>query len=67
MTGSPLKKFILTPALLSAAVFATLTLPLAVFGSKPVTIQLQQEPVFQGQLRDVATPFLTWVWQQYSA
>jgi hypothetical protein len=58
MTGSPLKKFILTPALLSAAVFATLTLPLAVFGSKPVTIQLQQEPVFQGQLRDVATPYL---------
>lgn len=58
MTSSPLKKFVLTPAVLSAAVFAALTLPLAVLGSKPVTIQFQKEPVFQGQLRDVATPYL---------
>ncbi len=58
MTSSPLKKFVLTPALLSAAVFATLTLPLAMLGSKPVSIQFQKEPVFQGQLRDVATPYL---------
>lgn len=58
MSGSPLKKFVLTPVVVSAAVFAAMTLPLAVFGSKPVTIQLQQEPVFQGQLRDVATPYL---------
>jgi hypothetical protein len=58
MSGSPLKKFVLTPVVVSAAVFAAMTLPLAIFGSKPVTIQLQQEPVFQGQLRDVATPYL---------
>jgi hypothetical protein len=58
MTSSPLKKFVLTPVVLSAAVFAALTLPLAVLGSKPVTIKLQKEPVFQGQLRDVATPYL---------
>lgn len=58
MTSSPLKKFVLTPAVVSAAVFATLTLPLAALGSKPVTIQFQKEPVFQGQLRDVATPYL---------
>jgi len=58
MTNSILKKFVLTPALLSAAAFATLTLPLALFGSKPITIQLQKEPIFQGQLRDVATPYL---------
>ncbi|MBD0344682.1 MAG: hypothetical protein ICV63_07580, partial [Coleofasciculus sp. Co-bin14] len=58
MSGAPLKKFILTPVVLSAAVFGVLTLPLALFGSKPVTIQLQQEPVFQGQLKDVATPYL---------
>jgi hypothetical protein len=43
---------------LSATVFAALTLPLGVLGSKPVTINLQQEQVFQGQLRDVATPYL---------
>lgn len=58
MSGSPLKKFIVTPIVVSAAVFGVLTLPLALFGSKPVTIQLQQEPVFQGQLKDVATPYL---------
>lgn len=58
MTGSPLKKFVLTPIVLSTTVFATLTLPLAVFGSKPVTIQLQQEPVFHGPLKDIATPYL---------
>lgn len=58
MSGSPLNKFFLTPAVISASVFAALTLPLAVLGNKPVTIQLQQEPVFYGQLRDVATPYL---------
>jgi hypothetical protein len=58
MSGSPLKKFVLTPVVLSATVFAALSLPLAVLGSKPVTIQLQQDQVFQGQLKDVATPYL---------
>lgn len=58
MTTSPLKKFVLAPVVLSAAVFSVLTLPLAIFGSQPVTIQLQEEPVFSGQLRDVATPYL---------
>lgn len=58
MTASIFKKFILPPVLLSAGVFATLTLPLALLGSKPVAIQLQEEPVFHGQLRDVATPYL---------
>jgi hypothetical protein len=58
MSNSPLKKFVLTPVVISAAVFGTLTLPLAIIGKQPVTIQLQQEPVFQGQLRDIATPYL---------
>ncbi len=58
MSRSPLLKFVLAPAVLSAAVFATLTLPLAVLGSKPVSIELQEEPVFHGQLRDVAAPYL---------
>lgn len=55
---APLKKLVLTPVLVSAAVFATLTLPLAFFGKKPVTIQLQEEPIFSGQLRDIAAPYL---------
>jgi len=58
MTSSTLKKFLLTPVVLSATVFGALTLPLALLGQQPVTIQLQKEPVFQGQLRDVATPYL---------
>lgn len=58
MSNSPLKKFIVTPVVISAAVFGVLSLPLALLGSKPVTIQLQGEPVFYGQLRDVATPYL---------
>jgi hypothetical protein len=58
MTGSTLKKLVLPPVVLSATIFAALTLPLAMLGSKPVTIQMQEEPVFQGQLRDVAIPYL---------
>lgn len=58
MSGSPLKKFVLTPVVISASVFAVLTLPLAFLGNKPVTIKLQEDPVFYGQLRDVAAPYL---------
>lgn len=58
MSGSSLKKFVVTPVVISAAIFGALTLPLAVFGKQPVTIQLQGEPVFYGQLRDAATPYL---------
>lgn len=58
MAGSPLNKYILTPVLVSASIFAILTFPLALFGSKPVTIELQEEPVFHGKLRDAAPPYL---------
>jgi hypothetical protein len=58
MPASPLKKLVLTPVLVSAAVFATLSLPLAIFGKQPVTIQLQKEPIFSGQLKEIAAPYL---------
>lgn len=58
MTGSPLKKFLFTPIILSTAIFSALTLPLAFFGDQEVTIQIQEEPVHHGKLRDVATPYL---------
>lgn len=60
MTGSPLQRFLITPAVISTAVFGVLTLPLAIFGDQPVTIQLQDEPIFHGQIRDpdVAMPYL---------
>lgn len=58
MSNATLKKFVLAPIVISAAVFGTLTLPLAILGKQPIEIQFQQEPLFQGQLRDVATPYL---------
>lgn len=58
MTTSLLRKFVLTPVLLSATVFATLSVPLVLFGKEPVTIQLQEEPVFSGKLRDISSPYL---------
>jgi hypothetical protein len=56
---SPIKKFVLTPIALSVTAFVALTLPLAAFGSKPMTINLQKEPIFEGQLRDFAVPYLS--------
>ncbi|MGQ4647086.1 hypothetical protein [Lyngbya aestuarii] len=58
MIGSPLKKFVLAPVILSASVFAALTLPLALLGSKTISVQMQKEPVFNGEIRDIATPYL---------
>jgi hypothetical protein len=58
MSGSTLKKFILTPVLISASIFAALTLPLGLFGNQQVTIKMQGETTYDGKLRDVATPYL---------
>ncbi|MFP4122117.1 MAG: hypothetical protein ACLFWI_14210 [Coleofasciculus sp.] len=57
-TSATAIKFMLTPVALSAAVFATLTLPLNLFGSKPVTVQVQEEPLFFGELKDFAPQYL---------
>lgn len=58
MTNSPLKKFVLTPLVISAGVFAALASPLFVVGSNTVTIYFQKEPLFQGKLREISTPYL---------
>ncbi|HEY9858432.1 MAG TPA: hypothetical protein V6D16_02925, partial [Candidatus Obscuribacterales bacterium] len=58
MPGSSLKSFLLPAVLLSSTVFSSLTLPLVVLGSQPVDIRMQQEPVFSGQLKDIAAPYL---------
>lgn len=58
MTNSPLKKFVLTPLVISGAVFAVLASPLSVVGSNTVTIYFQKEPLFQGKLREISTPYL---------
>ncbi|MBW4648991.1 MAG: hypothetical protein KME06_09835 [Kastovskya adunca ATA6-11-RM4] len=58
MTVSPLKRFILPSVVLSGAIFSLLTLPLTVIGSEDVVIQLREEPMFHGKVRDVAAPYL---------
>ncbi|MEO0539556.1 MAG: hypothetical protein AAFZ80_01695 [Cyanobacteria bacterium P01_A01_bin.105] len=39
-------------------VFAASLTPLALFGHKPVTVQVGPRPIFSGQLRDLSTPYL---------
>lgn len=56
--STTLSKFVLAPVLISTTVLVVLTLPLYFIGKKTVTVQLQEEPVFQGQLRDISTPYL---------
>lgn len=49
---------LLSSALLAGAVFSITALPLTTLGPKPVTIQLEGRPVFVGQLRELAAPYL---------
>lgn len=58
MALSPLKKLLLPPVIVSAAVFTAMTLPLALIGSKSVAIKYQEDPVFSGPVREVASPYL---------
>jgi hypothetical protein len=58
MTVSPSKSFSIKPFILASAVFSALTLPLAIFGSEPVAIEVQKQPIFHGRLRDIAAPYL---------
>jgi hypothetical protein len=58
MTASCLKQFLLTPVLISSSIFFTATLPLMVFGNQPIQVQLQEEPIFSGKVKDFATPYL---------
>lgn len=58
MTTNPLKKYVLSALLLPSTVFCASTLPLAVLSSQEVAIELQDETVFTGQIREIATPYL---------
>jgi hypothetical protein len=55
---TPLQRFVLPAAMLSGAVFSAATLPLVVLGSEPVDIHLEDEPVFSGEIKDLAAPYL---------
>jgi hypothetical protein len=58
MSVSLLKNPVLPATVLAGAIFSSLTVPLAVFGSGPVDIQLNQEPVFSGTIKDLAAPYV---------
>jgi len=58
MPVSSLKTPVLPATVLAGAMFASLTVPLAVFGSGPVDIQLNQEPIFSGTIKDLAAPYV---------
>lgn len=49
---------LLSSVLLAGAVFAIATLPLAMFGAKPVAVQVEGKPAFAGPFRDLSTPYL---------
>jgi len=58
MSASSLKKLVLPATLLAGTVFSLLTVPLAVFGSEPIDIHLNQEPIFSGKVKDFAAPYV---------
>jgi hypothetical protein len=58
MTLSPLTRIFLPSVVVSVAVFSAMSLPLAAIGSEQVVIKLHEDPVFQGKVRDVASPYL---------
>lgn len=58
MSLPALRKFVLPPVIASAAIFSVMSSPLAVLGDKPVNIRLENEPVFDGRLRDIAPPYV---------
>jgi hypothetical protein len=51
-------KHLLSSAFLAGTIFLAATLPLTTLGSKPVAIQLDSKPVFTGQFREIAAPYL---------
>ena len=58
MSLSTLRKFVLPPVIAAAAVFSAMSCPLAVLGDKPINIRFEDEPVFDGKLRDIAPPYV---------
>ncbi|MBW4600638.1 MAG: hypothetical protein KME29_13835 [Calothrix sp. FI2-JRJ7] len=61
MSLSALGKFILPPVIAAAGVFSAMSLPLAMMGDKPVGIRYEEEPVFDGRIRDIAPPYVVFV------
>ncbi len=52
-------RYLLSSTALSGAVFCAATIPMATLDSKPVTIQVDDDPVFVGQMKELAAPYLS--------
>jgi hypothetical protein len=51
-------RHLLSSVLIAGTVLAAATLPLATLGAKPVAVQLEGKPVFTGQFKELAGPYL---------
>lgn len=51
-------RYLLASSLFAATVFSAATFPLAAMGSQPLTIQLEEQPVFAGQIKELAGPYV---------
>jgi hypothetical protein len=49
---------LLSSTLLAGVVFSASTLPLTALGSKPVAVHLEEKPVFVGEIKELAAPYL---------
>ncbi|MBE7383499.1 MAG: hypothetical protein F6J95_019040 [Leptolyngbya sp. SIO1E4] len=58
MTLSPLQKALVSSVCVSGALFTATTVPLAMFRSQPVEVQVQNQPVFESELNALAGPYL---------
>jgi hypothetical protein len=58
MTLSALQKFFLPSIVSAVTVFSAMSFPLATLGDKQTVVKFEQETVFDGKLRDVATPYV---------
>ena len=58
MTLSPFQKALLSSMCVGSAVFTAATLPLAIFRSQPVEVQVRNESIFSSELSALAAPYL---------
>ncbi|MBW4475725.1 MAG: hypothetical protein KME54_02355 [Tolypothrix brevis GSE-NOS-MK-07-07A] len=58
MTLSALQKFFLPSIVSAVTVFSAMSFPLATLGDKQTVVKFEQETIFDGKLRDVATPYV---------
>ena len=58
MTLSPFQKALVSSVCVSSAVFTIATVPLAMFRSQPVEVQVQNEAVFASELNALAGPYV---------